>query len=63
MQQHSQLSCRNELGFLGSDSVLSTTALDGDSVVVSSSNNALNVAVCNTFDVTSNASTSSIVIV
>jgi hypothetical protein len=42
---------------------LSTTALDGDSVVVSSSKNALNVAVCKTFDVISNASTSSIVIV
>jgi hypothetical protein len=42
---------------------LSTTALDSDSVVVSSSNNALNVALCNTLDVTSNASTSSIVIV
>jgi hypothetical protein len=59
---NSTLSC-NDLGFLGSDSVLSTTALDSDSVVVSSSNNALNVALCNTLDVTSNASTSSIVIV
>ena len=60
---NSSLSCNN-LGFLGSDSILSTTAIGGvDSIAVSSSNNTLNMAVCNSLDVTNNASTSSVVLV
>ncbi len=61
---NSSLSCNNP-EFLGSDSILNTTAIDGaDSIVVSSSNNTLNMAICHSPDTSNyNPSNSSVVFV
>ncbi|KAI9562338.1 hypothetical protein GHT06_013303 [Daphnia sinensis] len=53
----------NNLGFLGSESITSTTALEGlDSIIDSTSSNTLNIAVCDSLDVT-NASANSVIVV